>query len=139
MRSGRSTTVGKGHVHRAFENKIKCMLPAPKSPARAVRYVVSRLDTTKISSHLGGWAPIFRSAWWRGGYGGINGGLRELELAAESRKATLGSCARSTSTSLLTSSRPKGGSTTTTTMVAHASGGAARFGGRVIRRISRRR
>jgi hypothetical protein len=63
------------------------------------------------------------------GYGRISGGgTRVLELAAESRGMALGYGARSTSTSLLTSSRPKGGITTPKTRVV-ATGGAARYGG----------
>jgi hypothetical protein len=46
------------------------------------------------------------------GYGHISGGLRVLEMEAESREAALGYGALSTSTNMLTSSRPKGGSMT---------------------------
>jgi hypothetical protein len=62
-----------------------------------------------------------------------------LELAAESRKATLGYGARSTSTSMLTSSRPKEGGTTATTRRTVATERAVSFGGGVIRRMRRRR
>jgi hypothetical protein len=72
-------------------------------------------------------------------YGRINGGTRVLELAAESREASLGYGARSTSTNMLTSSRPKEGSTTTTSRRNVATGGAARSGGGVFLRISRHR
>jgi hypothetical protein len=62
-----------------------------------------------------------------------------LQLAAESLEATHGYGACSTSTDMLTSSRPKGGSTTATPRRIVATGGAARFGGKVFLRTSRRR
>jgi hypothetical protein len=121
-----------------------CTLPAPIPPARAVRYVFLRQDTTKMflqdyMSHLGGGACIVMTMWRRGKYGRISGGTRVLELAADSREATIGCGARSTSTSVLTSTRPKGGSKTTTARRTVAIGEAARSGGGVILMSSRRR
>jgi hypothetical protein len=49
-----------------------------------------------------GSAPVKKK--WRGVYGRINGGLKVLELAPDSREATLGMGARYTSTGMLTSS-----------------------------------
>jgi hypothetical protein len=79
----------------------------------------------------GGGANILRN--------GINGGLRVLELAAETREVALGYGACTTSTSMRTSSRPKVGGTTRAARRTVATGGVARYGGGVIRRISRRR
>jgi hypothetical protein len=53
----------------------------------------------------GNGACIFKTVCRRGGYGWISGGTRMLELAAESREASLGYGARSTLTNMLTSSR----------------------------------
>jgi hypothetical protein len=55
----------------------------------------------------GNGACIFKTVWRRGGYGWISGGTRMLEVAAESREASLGYGARSTLINMLTSSRPK--------------------------------
>ena len=82
---------------------------------------------------------MLMSVWWRGGYGRISGGLRMWELAGESREATLGYGAHSTSTSVLAPSRPKGGGTTITARRSVATGGVARSSGGVFLRISRRR
>jgi hypothetical protein len=76
------------------------------------------------------------SVCWLGGHGRISGGTRVLELAAESREAALGYGARSTSTSMLTQSRPKWGITTPTTRRTIATGGAAGLGGGVFFRIN---
>jgi hypothetical protein len=84
-------------------------------------------------------ACTFKSEQWRGGYGRINGGTWVLELATESREAPLGYGARSTSTGMLTSNRLKGDNMTQATIRTAATGGAARFGGGVCERISRRR
>jgi hypothetical protein len=68
-----------------------------------------------------------------------NGGTRVLEMAAESREATVVYGARSTWTSLLTSSRTIGGSTTPSARRIVAMGRAARSGGGVFLRINRHR
>jgi hypothetical protein len=125
------------NVRRAFKIYMFCTLPAPRSPARGVGHAFSRMDATKIPSRLG--ACIFKSVWWRGWYGLIGGGTRVFELAAESREAALGYGARSTSTSLLTSSRPKGGNTTPRARIIVATGRAARSCDGMFLGISRRR
>jgi hypothetical protein len=55
--------------------------------------------------------------------------LRVLELAAENREKALVHGARSTSTTLLTPSRPKEDNMTTSVMRTIATGGAARSSG----------
>jgi hypothetical protein len=95
-------------VRRAFKN-IFCTLPAPRSPARLVQNVFFKPYTTKIPSHLGAGACIFRSVWRRGGYGRVNDGTWVLELAAEYRETPLWYGACLTSTNTWTSRWPKEG------------------------------
>jgi hypothetical protein len=96
-------------------------------------------NTTKIPSHLGDRGMYFHECVVERGYERISGGLRVLELTTESREAALGYGTRLTSANPMTSSRPKGGSTTPRARRNGATGGAARYGGGMIRRISRRR
>jgi hypothetical protein len=63
----------------------------------------------RCSPIWGDGAHTLRGLCMRGGYGRINGGTRVFELAAESRDIAVGYGVRSASTSMLTSSRPKGG------------------------------
>jgi hypothetical protein len=72
---------------------------------------------------------IVMCVWKRGGYGRSSGGTRVVKLAAESQEATLGYGARSTSTNMLTSRRPKGGQHDTNNMRIVATRGVARSGG----------
>jgi hypothetical protein len=78
-------------------------------------------ECTKIPSDLGGW-----------------GMCPQESVAVESREAALGYGARSTSTCLSTSSRPKGGSTIPSQRRIVATRGAARSSGGVCPRIRRR-
>jgi hypothetical protein len=109
LRSARSQVVRKAMHEGLF--KIFCVRYRRQDlPLGPSKMFFSRQDSTQIPSHLGGGgACICRSVWRRGGYGRIRDGTRALELAADSREATLGYGARSMSTSMVTASRPKGG------------------------------
>jgi hypothetical protein len=108
-------------------NKKKILYGTGAKISRKARPIFHSIpNTTKIPSYLGGWGMYLQECVVARGYGRISGGTRALELAAESREASLGYGARSTSTSLLTLSRPKEDSTTPLARRAVAMGGAAR-------------